>query len=397
MRRTIGLLSCFACLPLAAQVLPSTIRVSSETAPPGGMAQLKVLLTSPMPIITGNAVTDLSGLFLDSIDGIAMFDAAGDVAAAALVQNGRVNVRFVSPKGTLGSTLDYPLLTIAVTLSKSVAPGQKFPVTLDPSASVWQNLLGPIPIEFAPGGIAIGGSVSVTNVVPGGGILPPGGSFDVFGVGFSPKTKLTVRGMNTSSIQYVSPTQLHVVVRDGGRLDGTLIQVLNPDNSSDNYYSYMRGVPLGSTAQPLLAHTVPVFSILTATEAVVPSTISPLLNPDYFTAIALQNPSRAAASATVEARSAAGAVLAAATVTLPAGSRWSREATELFGAPLPTGAFMRVVSSQPVQVLGLLGNQATNIVLPIAATILAGPALPAPAPVTTSGGGGGGSGSGKTL
>ena len=56
------------CVPArSAQVLPTTIRVSSETAPPGGMAQMKVLLTSPMPISSGGMYHGhvLGGLRLD--------------------------------------------------------------------------------------------------------------------------------------------------------------------------------------------------------------------------------------------------------------------------------------------------------------------------------------------
>lgn len=389
-----SLIFCLACGPLAAQTAPVEIRVSNETAPAGGMAQIKVSLTSPKPIITGVMSTDLSGGFIDSIDGIEMFNATGDVVGAAVVRGSRINARFTSPKGTFGSTTDYPLLTIAVTLSKSLLPGQKFPVALDPTASFWQDLLGPVTVSLVPGSITVGGSVSITNVVPGGGTIPPGGSFSIFGMGFSSRTKISVRGLTASSIQYVSPTQFQVTVKDGGVLDGALIQALNPDNSTDNYYSYMRGVRMGVSAQPLLAETVPVFSILTATEAVLPSTISPLVNPSYFTGIALQNPSPATASVLVEARSGAGALLGSTAVTIPNGSRFSREASELFGFVLPTGAYMHVMSSAPVQVLGLLGNVTTEAVLPIAATILAGPPPPAPPPVTGSGGGGGGGGTG---
>ncbi len=386
------LIFCLACAPLAAQVLPAEIRISNETAPAGGMVQLKVSLTSPKPIIIGNMSADLSGAFVDSIEGIAMFNATGDVVGAAVVKGGVINAHFTSPKGTFGSTVDYPLLTIAVRLSKFVVPGQKFTVALDPTASFWQDLLGPVSVLLTPGSITVGGSVSISNVAPGGGTLPAGGVFNVFGMGFSPNTKLTVRGLATSSIQYVSATQFRVTVKDGGLLDGTLISVQNPDKSTDSYYSYMRGVPVGVSAQPLLAQTVPIFSILTATEAVLPSTISPQLNADYFTGIALQNPSQSPVAVTIEGRSGAGALLASTVVTIPNGARFSGEASELFGATLPTGAYMHVLSTLPVQVLGLLGNEKMRIVLPIAATVLAGPAGPAPPPVTASGGGGAGSG-----
>ena len=388
------LLCAFVCGPLAAQTLPTTIRVSNEIVPPGGMAQVKVLLTSPKPITTGNMSVDLSGVFFDSIDGIALFSPTGDVVGAATVQNGRVNVHFTSPNSTFGSSLDYPILTIALRLSNNVVPGQRFPVILDPSASIWQDLLGAsIPFEFQQGSVTVGGSLSITDVVPGGGILAPGATVSILGTGFLPNTKVSLRGMS-SSAQYISPNEFRATVHDGGLLDGTLVQAQNPDNITDAYYSYMRGVPQGVSTRPLLASTVPVFSLRTATEAVLPPTISSQVNPDYFTAIALENPSPGDATVTVDAMSGANAVLASTTIVLPNHARISREVSELFGFVLPANGFLHLTSSQPVQVVGLLGRDSTGVVLPIAPVILAGPPAPAPPPTTTSGGGGGGSGGG---
>src|SRR3954469_3119833 len=111
-----SLVFCMSCAPLVAQVAPTTIRVTDEVAPSGGMAQVKVLLTSPKPITTGNMWMDFSSGFYDSIDGIALFSPTGDVVGAAVVHSGRLNVRVSSPKGTFGTTTDYPLLTAAFRL-----------------------------------------------------------------------------------------------------------------------------------------------------------------------------------------------------------------------------------------------------------------------------------------
>ena len=400
--KSIFLSICAAGLPVAAQIALPTIRVSSETVPAGGMAQMKVLLTSPKPITSGNMDLDMSDVSFDSIDGIALFNSAGDVGGAAVVNNGKVNVQFTSPKGTLGVDADYPLLTVALTLSKSAIPGQSFPVTLNPSASVWDDLLGaPIAFEFQQGKITVGGSVSITNVVPGGGTLPGGATFSIFGTGFTPQTKVSLRGINASNIQYISPTQFLVTLRETGTLDGALITVQNPDNSIDTYYSYMRGVPVGQSTRPLLAQTTPVFSIATANEAILPPTISSQVNADYFTGLALQNPNAATASVTVEAHSANGGLIGSQAVTLTSGARISREVSEWFGVTLPTGGYLHVVSAQPVQVLGLLGNDSTGVVLPIMPNILSGPAIGTLSDSGTtsgsagSGKGGGGSGGGS--
>ena len=395
MRGLSGLcLATAVCACATAQVLPSTIRVTDEVAPAGGMVQMKVLLTSPMPITSGGMYMDMSAIDFSSIEGIALFNAAGDVNGAAVVDGGKVSMRLISPHGTFGATIDYPIMTVAMRLKSTLQNGQSWPVALG-TASFWQDALGlSQPVELKPGSITVGGSVSITNVLPGGGILPPGGTIRVLGMGFSTGTKITTSPLRADQVIYVSPTEMRVVIKTGGLLDGLKIIVQNPDKSSDTYFSYLRGVPVGTSNRLLLEHTVPAFSINTMYDGQLPSTISPMVNPDFFTGLALQNSTGTDASITVEAHAADGTLTASTTIALPAGGRISREASELFGAVLPTGAYMRVKSAVPVQAMGLLGNEKTNVVLPVAMTIL----IPGPTATSTDSGarnGGGGGGSGK--
>jgi hypothetical protein len=349
------------CVGLA-QTLPVTIKVSKELVPPGGMAQMKLLVTSPQPITSGSTTFGVPF----SPDGIALFSSTGDVVGAAVVNGGQISLRFLSPNGTLGTDVGYPIATIAGSVSTNAIPGQQFPVTLDPASSWWLDLLGSsIPVELKSGTITVGGSVSITNVVPGGGTLPAGASFTIFGMGFTPQTAVTLSGIIASSIAYVSPTQIVVTLQDAATLDGTLIQIENPDKGSVTYYSYMRGVPVGQSADPLFAQTVPVFSISTATEAILPSTISAQINPAYVTGVAFQNSSQALATITVQSMSAAGQVTASTQLALAPGRRILRELSELFGSALSTGSYVHVLSTQPVQMLGLLGNHQTGVVLPL--------------------------------
>lgn len=366
------ILTCLGWLGATAQTLP-TMRVSSETAPPGGTVQVKLLMTSPKPIITGLAAFDLSGVSFDSIDGINLFSPTGDVAGAAVVKGSQSELRFLSPGGTFGAVTDYPLMTAAIRLSATCFPGQVMPINLNTSASLFQDLLGSVLFEYQQGHITVGGSISISNVVPGGGVLPAGSTFSILGTGFTPKTQITVRGMALSSVQYVSPTEFRATVKSVGRLDGTLIQAQNPDRSSDTYYSYMRGIQVGTSARALLAKTVPIFSTNPAVEAILPPTISPQLNPAYFTALALQNPGHASADITVQALSPAGAVTGSTRLTLAPGHRIQREISELFGVTLPTGSYLHIAATQPVQMLGLLGNDSTGVVLPVWVSVVNAP------------------------
>jgi hypothetical protein len=201
-------------------------------------------------------------------------------------------------------------------------------------------------------------------VVPGGGMLPAGATFDVYGIGFSPSTKLSVRNVSLDSIQYINSTTLRVKLKQASQIDGALLQVQNPDKSMDNY----------SSSWSLLNHTAPIFSILTATEA----SITPAAaDSNSFNAIALQNPSLSSAAIAVQLRDASGVPVATTAITLDNGFRITREIFELFGTALPAGGSVHVQSTEPVQVLGLAGNNLTSTVLPAAFTILAGPPPPA--------------------
>ena len=366
------LFACFSCLATA-QPLP-TMRVSSETAPPGGMAQIKLLMTSPKPIISGNSAFDLSLVSFDSIDGINLFSATGDVAGAAVINGSQVNLHFTSPGGTFGASTDYPLMTMALRLNPNCFRGQVMPVNLNTLSSAWQNPQGSVQFEYQQGKITVGGSISITDVVPGGGLLPAGSTFSILGMGFSPKTSIAIRGLAVSSIQYVSPTEIRATLKNSAMLDGAMILAKNPDGSSDTYFSYMRGISVGPSARLLLTHTVPIFPMNPAFEAILPPTISPQLNPDYFTGIAFQNPGQAPADITVQAMSPSGAVTATTHLTLAPRYRIEREVSELFGATLPTGGYLHMLATQPVQMLGLLGNDKTGVVIPVWPAVLSAPA-----------------------
>jgi hypothetical protein len=326
------------------------------------MAQVKVLLTSPQPITGGGVKFDgASGL----ADGIALSSTTGDVFGAALQNGGQIDVRFTSPNGTFGTEPDYPLMTFTFGIDPAAIPGTSSPAGIG-SGSLWQSLLGTqAPIELKPGSVTVGGSVSVTDVIPGGGVLQAGATFSILGTGFTPKTRLNINPLVMSSYAVVSPNEIRVTLASGGVLDGTQIRLRNPDGSMATYYSYMRGVKAGVSNHPLIARAVPIFSTRTSVSAVLPSLILPQFNSSYAVGVALQNPGSAAADVTLELVSAPGAPVKSATVTLAPRARISRELSEWFGVPAPSGASVRMRSASPVQVLGLLANTADGTVQPL--------------------------------
>ena len=341
-------------LPIFAQIAPVTVRLSSETAPPGGIAQVKVLLTSPKPITTGDVSMDFSSDGIDSIWGIALFSNTGDVGGTAVVHGGRVNVKFTSPQGTFGTNPGYPLMTFAMHISPNARPGSHVTLTLDASSWIADFFGASVPIEIKPSTVTVGGSVNITNIVPGGGSVPAGTVLSVQGMGFSRNTRIRLDGFGIDSTRVVSPNEMQVKIKDSGTLDGTMFQVQNVDKSMDTYYSYLRGVPVGSSATPLLAATVPLFSINTSSAA--PLTVFTASDdPNSFTGIALQNPNLIDVTVTVGQTQ----------LTLHSGERISRTLADLLGASPAFGTAVQITSSQPIQMLGLIGNISQNVVLPV--------------------------------
>ena len=64
----------------------------------------------------------------------------------------------------------------------------------------------------------------------------------------------------------------------------------------------------------------------------------------------------------------------------------------MLGSVLPTGSYLHLTSPIPVQMMGLLGNDQTGVVLPISMVVINAPAPPPPSDPGPTGGTGGGKG-----
>ena len=341
-----------------------SVHIPNEMAPPGGVVQMKLLVTEPTPISSGKPGFAYDNAIFDGVWGIELFNPAGSVDGVALIDNSKVSVNYISSAGALGS--DYPIMTIALHVRPDAAIRSQTQFSLDP-ASTWilgslgATTMRPIP----PAIITVGGSISITNVVPGGGFLPQGTVVRVQGIGFQQKTQVQLNGIKASSIAVVSSNEIQFTLAQATEISGKKIQVVNPDGSQDTYFSYLRGIPLGQSARSLLAGAVPIFSTGTSSHAL----FAPVA-PDagtQFAGLAIQNPSQAAAEVTVELYSEAGGLLGSATTTVPSGYHLMREIPELTNWAVPaTGSFVLVSSTQPVQVFGFLGDDAAGTVTPFA-------------------------------
>jgi len=342
------------------------VKVPNETQPPGGTVQVKFMpdptSLAPMPGGTGRAAFDMASF--SGIDGIALFSGTGDVLGAAVIQGTQVQVRFLSPRGTFGTSANYPLFTIALHVNPKASLGQQSILTLDPSTQFVNASNQPQPVNVKPGTFTAGGTVSISNVIPGGGAWPAGTVVRLLGTGFQTGTAVTAPDLRFSAVTLQSPSEIDLTLAQGATLDGEQIVVRNPDGSQDTYFSYLRGVPAARSAVPLFAATWPIFSTLTHTAA----SLGPLqaLGSGQLYGLALQNPHAQTAQITLTLVSSNGAIIASSGLNLAFGARVAGALSEFFNGTVPApGTTVRVSSSTPIQILGLLGDTSANAVNPI--------------------------------
>jgi hypothetical protein len=308
-----------------------------------------------------------AGVF-DDVWGIELFCLTGDLNGVATINGSRVNIRYTTTVGTQGT--DYPVMTIALHVRPDAVPGAQTQFQLDPS-STWTlspfgatATLNPTP----PAVVTVGGTISIVNVVPGGGVLPAGSVVSIKGIGFQPKTQVQLNAIKFSSINFISPQEIQFTLAETTNMTGQKIQLVNPDGSQDTYFSYMRGIPLARSTQPLLANAVPIYSSVTYSKAV----FAPMMaaSSSQFTGIALQNPGIEPTTVSVALYSSANTLLGSSSFTLPSGYRLMGETSELTQGAVPSvGSYLIVASTGPVQAFGLVGDIGAGTIIPFSAML----------------------------
>jgi hypothetical protein len=334
-----------------------SLKVSNETIPPSGMLQYKLFLTEPKPMSTGSAQPTL----WTAPTGISINDPSGQACAAAVWNNG-LTINFLSPNSLLGTNVDYPILTMAVPVPANAPVGQQSPLSMNVPNSLFLDSSGqPYPVEFVPGTLTIGGSVNISNVIPGSGVVPAGATIALMGSGFTANTKVQLPDATVMSTNLVSSNELDITLDTTLQLSGERIKVTNTDTGdTDTYYSYLRAAWLGSSSNWLLARTYPVFSQVTYSSATLPW----VHNSTTFTGMALQNPTSNWAQVSVQLLSSTNQVLQSFSFSLSPKTKVERDIQEVFPFGFG-GAAVRVSSNVPLQMLGLQGNTSTVTVIPV--------------------------------
>ncbi len=338
-----------------------SLKVDDETVPPGGILQFKLFLTEPKPISSGTTHPKIPTQPTAGPRGIALDDPSGHACGAAVSGPNGLQFNFISTNLTLGSSIDYPILTITYPVKASAPVGFKGPMTIDLGNSFFDDQNGqPYLQEITPGTLTIGGTMSITDVLPGGGTVTAGTPITILGMGFPRNPRVQAEGATVVSTNVISPQRIDVTLAETVVLDGMRFRVTNKTtNEKTTYFSYLRATAIGQSSTPLLAATYPIFSRQTYSSASLKWTRSA----STFTGVALQNPLSTAAQVTVTLLSPGNQVLQTFSFSLPGRTKVIRNIGEVFPAG-SGGASVRMTSSHPLQALGLLGDTSAGIVVP---------------------------------
>jgi hypothetical protein len=339
MKRILGLVSLMVSVVWAQPQPGVSMSVSAELVPAGGVAQIKVFLTEPKPIVRSRMTTSLDEYFFPDLLGIS---AAGGLTGVAQRRDGKLRVELSTITPDLLNS-DYPILTVAVRTNPNLPGGAMMPVDLNVADSYWMNALGqPYPKEAHAGSVTIGGTTYIGNVEPGGGKLKAGESFRVTGGGFVQDMKARAEGARLES---VTPAEFVMAAKEPMKLDGTRIRIRLPNQEEQTYFAYPRPVKKTLGTHPNLEGMVPVFSTGAALEA-----MAPLSQNKALKAAGIQNPTGTPVRVQVAALSLTGQVIISKVVTLGAMEMVFQSTEEIMGAPWPADAYwLRMRASGPVQ------------------------------------------------
>lgn len=340
------------------------LKIPNETVPPGGMLQLKLEITEPKPILKGGQRNGFKARFLGQVQGVALFSPDGDASGTAVLSKGAAQFSLSSPLASMGDAIDYPIVTIAIPVKSDANPGDTAKLTFEPNSSQWLDPTGQsYEVLTTDGVVTVGGSLSIRNIVPGGGVVPAGTKIAILGIGFQPDSKVQVNEAKIATSSYVSPNEIDITLRGDTNMTARRVRITNPNNERVEYFSYQRTKPMGQSADPLIAATAALYSQTFWPVAY----LKPVLTNTQFTGIALQNQASSDARVRLRLSASDGTVLATRNVTLAANRRITRTLAELLGVAADIGTTLRikVLSGPSIQVLGLLADSTSGAVDPM--------------------------------
>ncbi len=336
--------------PLAAADL--TLRVSSETVPAGGWAQIKISSPTPQLVAIGRILMKFDAAVFGSIADVAVFSPQGDAVGVATVSGQSLDVTFSSKAAGIAQLPGLPLLTVTVPVLSSAPAGTVSAITVDASRLVWGDAQNrTFSITVIPGSVTVGGSLSIRDATPGGGLLAAGTPVRIRGTGFSAATTAAIEGVSLSRVQFVSAGELDLTLGGPADLTGKRLLLRNPDGEQAESFSAASSTPDQAPAN--LASLRPLLSMQTLTGASFQFTIR-------GGSIALRNPNPTPVDVVLQSQNSFSPLDSQTTVTVPPGAL----TVYSNGGGEETGFL--AFASLPVQMLGLAFPPPNSGILPVA-------------------------------
>ena len=218
------------------------IRVTSETVPAGGFAQIKFFIDAPTAITSGSVKANFDPAVFDTVRFVSVFSATGDAYGSAEPKGNTVNILFQSPSGGLGRSPDLPVLTIQVPVRAGIPNGTNSTAQFSVSTTAWQGLAGAtFTPQFSAASVTVGAAVSMARLHPGAGLLPAGTIVAVEGTGFKPGTMLQVAGVASGPVIFLDTTHLQLPLLASADLQGKHVTIYNPGEPVIDFYPDLQG------------------------------------------------------------------------------------------------------------------------------------------------------------
>jgi hypothetical protein len=364
------------------------LKVLDTSVPATGIFQFQLSTTEPKPIGHGSTRPQVPS---GPVRGVAVNDPSGLAVGIAVVNGSNIAIELSTPNGLVplfGTDVNYPIVTMSMDLTQSTTPmnpGDHFPIAIaanpiffpDSSTQSYPE------ITTAAGVLTIApaGSPAVSDVIPGGGLLPDRTPIRILGTGFDANTRVSIEDTTifSSDTHLISPTEIDVVICNGAsetaatcpntgatlQLDGERVRVKDQNNNVNEYYTYQRADDVAGTPSntALISLVHPMFSQQTYTSATIP-----LVNSGtQFTGVSIQNTFGTPLVIAISLANDSNVILSTVQVTLPNRQKITRDViADFFSGTVPAGATRIIVASpQKVQVLGMLGDKTAGTVVPV--------------------------------
>ncbi|MBL8222130.1 MAG: hypothetical protein JNL62_23030 [Bryobacterales bacterium] len=196
-----------------------TLLLAQETAPAGGVAQIKFHLAEPRGLSSLRVTAEFDEAQIDGIESFTVMSAAGDAHSFAEIHGGRIDVLIRATSSTIGLLPEQPALVVSVRVKDDVPVGSILAVKVSSDTA-----------EVTPGRVTVGGSMYVAS------LTRVGNRVEVRGAGFTPAVRAEWQHVAVAEVEYVSPELIRL--HADGELRGKRLRLRAGDEMADVYFAY---------------------------------------------------------------------------------------------------------------------------------------------------------------